>query len=444
MKAGACELDITPAPGGEVPGQWLRRIASHARDQLAVSALAVESQGRRAALVSCDVLSLKNRIIAELRARLSSLVEPQYLLLAATHAHTGPPVCDALGSRSDDRCIQALTAAIEQAVATAFARLEPARLAWATGPAPDFAFPRRWRMADGAVQMHPRKNDPNLVEPEGEADDTLTTLRISRPDGSTIALCINFACHATFVGGAQFYSADYPGVVRRAAQKTLGGDVAILYFNGPCGDIGNDDVTDRSQSRYGEEPMERIGAQLAARALGCAAGAQPSATSDPTIAAARDVIRAAVREVPQADLRKAEQWAVGRSLDEAPQTVDEIKLRELLIVEAERRAHPYLDIEISGLRLGDGALVALPGEIFAAIGRDIRAESPFPNIALVELANGCYGYVPTAAAFAGGGYETWLCRSSRLAPDTAAQMVAAGRRVLACLAEQCGRAKAKR
>jgi hypothetical protein len=456
MKAAACQIDITPAPGGEVPGQWLRRIAGHVRDPLLVSALAVESQGRRAALVSCDVLSLKNRIIADVRGRLSSVVDPEYLLLAATHTHTGPPVCDGLGSRSDETCIQAVASAIEQAVAAAFDRLEPARLEWATGSAPGLAFPRRWRMADGTVQMHPRKDDPNLVAPEGAADDTLTVLRISRADGSTIALCINFACHAIFVGGGQFYSADYPGVVRRAAQQALGKDAAVLFLNGPCGDVGPDDITNRSESRYGEEPMERIGAQLGARALeiaglgcgtaalGCASAAEPAAATEPIIAAARDVIQPAVREVPEADLRQAQQWAVGRSLDEVPQTVDEIKLRELLLVEAERRAHPHLDLEIGGLRLGDGALVALPGEIFAAIGRDIRAGSPFRHTALVELANGSYGYVPTAEAFAGGGYETWLCRSSRLAPDTAAQIVGAGRRVLACLARQCGGRRAKR
>jgi len=432
MKAGSCELDITPAVGGEVPGDWLRRITGHVRDPLTVSALALESQGRRAALVSCDILSLKNRIVADLRSRLSAVLNPRYLLLAATHTHTGPPVCNVLGSRSDETCIKTLTCAIEEAVGIAFDRLQDARVGWATGPAPGFAFPRRWRMADGTVQMHPRKDDPNLVEPEGRADDTLTALGISRPDGSPIALAVNFACHATFVGAGEFYSADYPGVVRKAAQQILGEEVATLFLNGPCGDIGNDDVTDRSESRYGEEPMERMGAQLAARA--CELAAQATMMDDPTLASAHEVIRAAVRAVPQEDLRAAERWAEGRSLVEVPSTQPEIVFRESLLVEAERRQCPSYDLEIAGLRIGDGTLLALPGEIFSAIGAEIRAGSPFVHTALVELANGCYGYVPAAEAFAGGGYETWLCRSSRLAPATGAQIVRAGRRVLARLA----------
>jgi neutral ceramidase len=432
MQAGACEVDITPAIGGEVPGQWLRRIATRVRDALTVSALALESDGRRAAVVSCDVLSLKNRIVDDLRARLAALVGPGYLLLAATHTHTGPPVCDALGSSSDEACIQAVADSIERAVSTAFERLEPAGIGWATEAAAGFAFPRRWRMADGTVQMHPRKDDPNLVEPESEADDTLTVLRVTRADGSPLAMCVNFGCHATFVGGECFYSADYAGVVRRSAQKTLGRNVPVLYFNGPCGDVCQDDITDRNESRYGEEVLERVGAQLAKRALEIAEAANVS--DDAPIASARDVVQATVRAVPEKDLQAAQAWGVGRSIAEVPQTVDEIKLRELLIVEAERCERPVVEVEVGGLRIGDGALVGLPGEIFSAIGRDIRAGSPFAHTAIAELANGCYGYVPLAESFEGGGYETWLCRSSRLAPETAGQIVDAGRRVLGRLA----------
>jgi neutral ceramidase len=440
MKAGACELDITPAVGSEIPGQWLRRTATHVRDALKVNALAFESQGTPAALVSCDALSLKNRVVADLRRRLSSLVNPECLLLAATHTHTGPPICDVLGSTSDETTIAALVDAIEQAVRTAFDRFDTARVGWATTPAPGFAFPRRWRMADGTAQMHPRKDDPNLVEPESDADDTLTVMSVCRPDGSPIALAVNFACHATFVGGERYYCADYPGVVRRSAQQALGEDAVVLYLNGPCGDVCQDDVADLNESRFGEEPMERIGAQLAARAVSlatqaCSAGALGPA-KHPIIRGATELIPIAVRAVPDADLRRAEEWAVGRSLDEVPQNVDEIKMRELLIVEQERRDRPILDIEAGGLRVGDGALVALPGEIFASIGRDIRADSPFRHTAIVELANGCYGYVPIADAFPRGGYETWLCRSSRLMPEAAGQMVEAGRRVLARLAAE--------
>ncbi|HUT75364.1 MAG TPA: hypothetical protein VM221_11105 [Armatimonadota bacterium] len=431
MKAGACELDITLAVGGEVPGQWLRRTAEYVRDPLTVSALALESQGQRAAFVSCDVLSLKNRVVADLRRRLSPVLDPRYLLLAATHTHAGPPVCDVLGSTADAACIESLAHAVEDAVRTAFSRLRDARLGWAAAPAPGFAFPRRWRMADGSVLMHPPKDAPDLVEPESQPDDTLTVLRVERADGSALALCVNFACHAVFVGGAQFYCADYPGVVRRTAKSATGAE-ATLFLNGPCGDVGPDDVSNRDQTRYGEEPMERVGARLAERALELAA--QAALIDDPPLAAASEVIRAQVRVVPEEDLYAAEEWAAGRSLNEIPQTQREIVFRELLLVEAERRGHPSYDLEIAGLRVGDGALLALPGEIFSAIGAEIRAGSPFAHTALVELANGCYGYVPTAEAFAGGGYETWLCRSSRLAPTTDAQMISAGRRVLAHLA----------
>jgi len=431
MRAGVSEVEITPALGGEIPGQWLRRSAVGVHDQLTVNVLVLESGGRRAAIVSCDVLSLKNRLVASLRQRLSSLLDPRYLLLAATHTHTGPPVCDALGSRSDASCLQAFEAAIERAVGTAVAGLEAARLGWATSQAPGLAFPRRWRLADGSVQMHPRKDDPHLVAPEGVADDTLTVLQVTGASGRPLALCVNFACHPIFFGGEQSYCADYPGVVRGEAKAALGGKAVVLFLNGPCGDVGPDNVADQGESRYGEAAMERMGGQLAARAIELSARAE--AADEVTIQAATSSIRAKVRAVPRDDLHTAALWARGRCLDQAPATAREVALRELLLVEAEREREPSLKLEVAGLRIGDGALLALPGEIFAAIGREIRTASPFAHTALVELANGCYGYVPTAPAFAGGGYETWLCRSSRLSPETGAKLVRAGQRVLARL-----------
>ena len=431
MRAGACQLDITPPVGGEVPGQWLRRIATRVRDPLAVSALALESGGRLACLVSCDVLSLKNRIVAELRGRLGDVLDPAYLLLAATHTHTGPPVCDALGSQSSEDAVRALTDAIEQAVRTACHRLQPARLGWASGHAPGLAFPRRWRMADGSVRMHPPKDSPDLVAPEDEADDTLCVLQVSGADGTPLALGINFACHPICVGSGDFYSADYPGAVRRAVQEKLG-PAAVLYLNGPCGDIGPDDIGDRTRSRYGEQALEEMGTALAERARELAATIRGE--GDLPLRAATERITVPLRAVPPEALQEAQAWAQGRDLAEVPQTQREIIWRELLLVAEERQRQPALEIEIGGLAIGPGALVALPGEIFTAIGRQIRAASPFAHTALVELANGSYGYVPTAQAFAGGGYETWLCRSSRLAPTAAADLVAAGRRVLGQLA----------
>jgi hypothetical protein len=73
-------------------------------------------------------------------------------------------------------------------------------------------------------------------------------------------------------------------------------------------------------------------------------------------------------------------------------------------------------LEIQALRLGPAALLGIPAEVFAQIGLDVEGGSPFPLTAVVELANGWEGYLPTREAFAEGGYETLLARSRRSRP----------------------------
>jgi len=66
------------------------------------------------------------------------------------------------------------------------------------------------------------------------------------------------------------------------------------------------------------------------------------------------------------------------------------------------------------LRMGELAITAIPCEVFAEIGLEIKAESPFAQTFTISLANGYYGYLPTERHHSLGGYETWRARSSFL------------------------------
>ena len=64
-----------------------------------------------------------------------------------------------------------------------------------------------------------------------------------------------------------------------------------------------------------------------------------------------------------------------------------------------------VDLDLHGIRIGPFAVVGFPGEPFASIGVAVRDGSPFPVTLMTGYANGWSGYVPTADAFAVGGYE---------------------------------------
>jgi len=92
------------------------------------------------------------------------------------------------------------------------------------------------------------------------------------------------------------------------------------------------------------------------------------------------------------------------------------------------------ELEIQALRIGPALLVGIPNEVFTELGQLIQAHSPGADTLIVELANGYEGYLPTARAFAEGGYEMRLARSSKLAPGTGEAVVAKATELLEGLA----------
>jgi hypothetical protein len=80
-------------------------------------------------------------------------------------------------------------------------------------------------------------------------------------------------------------------------------------------------------------------------------------------------------------------------------------VRAIKILKLQRMKTDSLDVEIQAFRIGDAALVALPGEVFVELGLLIKEYSPFKSTMVVELANDSIHYVPTVKAFSEGSYE---------------------------------------
>jgi hypothetical protein len=80
---------------------------------------------------------------------------------------------------------------------------------------------------------------------------------------------------------------------------------------------------------------------------------------------------------------------------------------EDLLKSWKRPADPTpLQVEIQALRIGELALIAMPGEPFAEIGAAVRAKSPFPFTMFCGYSNGKGGdYLPIASEYKHGGYE---------------------------------------
>jgi hypothetical protein len=90
---------------------------------------------------------------------------------------------------------------------------------------------------------------------------------------------------------------------------------------------------------------------------------------------------------------------------------------------------------VQTIGIGDEVgIVFLPGEVFVELGLAVKRASPFRTTLVVELCN-CVEtlYVPTRAAFAGGGYEV---ANSALEPGSGEVLVEAALRLLKDVARE--------
>jgi hypothetical protein len=73
--------------------------------------------------------------------------------------------------------------------------------------------------------------------PSGPKDEDATIILLRKTDGGTpLAVLWHYACHPTAVVPTDVVSADYPGAVRATLRRRFG-DIACVFAQGFCGDI---------------------------------------------------------------------------------------------------------------------------------------------------------------------------------------------------------------
>ena len=380
VAAGVAVEDITPPAGVAMAGFAARtEPALGTHDPLTARALVVGDT----ALVVADVIGIEAAMAQRIRA--ASGLDPDRVIVAATHTHGGPssmagrilvPTDPATLARIEAGCIAALhRAAADRA---------PARLS--AGAARDPGIARNRRHTDGPV------------------DRTIPVLRLDRPDGSPLAVVTSWACHPVVLDATnRLWTGDWPHFLRRGIEAALPGAVAIS-LTGTCGDVNIGHSAQASVSlatdpRRTFAEAERIGVAIAAEVL--------RATLDPVadagVAAAARTCDLPLRPAdPAAAAHLAAGWAAEAPSDPAR--------RALLAVWSDwarhiapRRADP-VPACVTALRWGDAAILGLPGEIFASQGLALRAHWP-GLLAPVTFAEDNPGYICPSPEFPHGGYE---------------------------------------
>jgi hypothetical protein len=409
-----------------MPGGFTKRKGKAARDKLLAVACVLYDGKTAVTLVGIDALFITRPtvLVARRLIQKATKVPAANVLIGASHTHTGGPMADCLGSDADPTYLDKVARAISGAVQSGWNALHAAEVGIGTGSEGRISFNRRFLMRDGREITHPGKpgspHHADIVGPAGPIDPDVGVLAARNPKGQVTGVVVNFACHSTVVGGDRF-SPDYAGYLRKHLKAHYGAATPVVFLLGACGDITQVDNQSRAVE-FGDKHADMMGMKLAAETVRTI-DRMTWLKEAPTAAATENVLLP-LRPEPDPN-RERPAFGLGSGA-----FVDRVYESERKKVAEERKKNPRLACEVQALRVGPLGIVANGAEYFCEYGLRIKKASRLTPTWVVSLANEWIGYVPTAQAFVGGGYEPRTARSSKMSPDTGQRLVEIGLKAL--------------
>ncbi|MBE6958156.1 MAG: hypothetical protein E7447_03260 [Ruminococcaceae bacterium] len=439
---GYAELNINPPLGIFVHGYYIERFAEGFLDDLMASCMALRCSDKTILLIAVDNCLIKTSVADSYRTKIAQTtgVEENCIFICASHTHTGPEVSD-LPTMAENilEYTQFLGRRLSDVAALALADLQPAKMGFAQGWAPErVAYIRRYKMKDGTTMTCPLIDDPNIDHPIGTLDQRVNVLRFDRESGNSIVL-VNYGLHADTING-NLISADWPGAMRSTLEKALDG-TKCMFFPGAEGDVGSTNVHPKpgdmndTEISFDNEMKSPGMARFVGRAL---AGTvlqvydKVAYVDVESIDCLRQTLKLPTNMPTAEQLPLAHEYK--KLHEEGRDDLIPYEAMELTTVVAEalrmcdlEHGPEFIDLTLTGVRLGNIALVGIPGEPFTDIGVGIKDTEGWDLILPCALTNGSQGYFPMQSAFDEGGYEA---RTSRYKAGVAERIIQGGKELL--------------
>lgn len=440
LQAGAATSNITPEIGSDIVGGFVPAPSNDVHDELHARCLVLGDGQSLLALVVCDLLGLHRSLCNEAKRLVEEAtgIPPSHVLISATHTHSA---ASALGERvrgfhSDQPLTdyqKFIARRISDGVRRAVATLRPAMIGFGSVEAPEHVFNRRWFMKEGTVppnpfgtvdrvKMNPPAGSPNLLEPAGPTDPTVSFIAVREPGGSLISVFSAYSLH--YVGGVApgHISADYYGVYCETLKRLVSSPEAdppfvALMANGTSGDVNN--INFRTPRKSGPPYAQiRFVAEDVAKKVHAALATIEWRSEAPLAARLRELpIQWRTVDTPLLTwARETEQKTLQAGDKTSLPAVYAGRVQRLAQASSETKAPAQV------LRIGDILIGTSPCETFAETGLEFKKRSPFKQSFMVELANGYLGYLPTPRHFELGGYETWPGTNS-LEPQASVKLI---------------------
>lgn len=412
IEAGAAKHEITPPVGYRLSGYSGRTQGSiGVHDSLYAKALVLKAGEVTVGIISCDIISIPGKSVEEARRLIEkdTNVAGSNVMMHGTHTHTGPNSED-MGE--EWRVI--LGRKIAGTFLEAWRGLRPAKIGLATG-----------ECFIGVNRRNPSSPvGPHYLYswPDGPFEPLVNILRLDNIKGGTICTVVNYGCHGVTLGPHELMiSRDFSGYAVDLIERARPGSIC-MFLNAPCGNVNPrwsweipqpKDVVPRFnwaglKPRWGELSAEDRFRE--AERLGNILGGESLKTLE-RIIDFRDVVEidAKTKKIILPTKKDLPEWYRKH-----------LEVGEMGITERE--------FELQVLKIGEVAVLGLPGEVFLELGMEIRRKSPFERPLIAELCNQeSEGYILTPQACDEGGYEP---TASILRADAGGKLVTESVRLL--------------
>lgn len=391
-KAGLARVKITPEENMWMAGYAFRDHPSEGTltDLWAKALLLEDAKGKRAVMISVDLVAIRQVISEPVRNRIEKQfgLDRSQILINASHTHSGPetrsaPYIFTLEKKEldkIDRYAKKLEDQLVNLVGEALKNLKPASISSENG--------------QSRFQVNRRNNDESKLalqtELKGPNDFAVPVIKVTNNNGKIIAIAFGYACHNTVLNTYD-WSSDYAGYAQLELEKRYPGATA-LFFQGAGAD---------------QNPLPRRTVALAQQY-----GETLAASVDRVLKEKMKPLSATLSlSYSEIDLKFEKPSPTSSELkaimSDASDTPDYLKANaKVLLYQLEKgeklmNSYPY---PVQVWKLGEQAIVTLGGEVLVGYANELK-KIYGQEIFVFGYSNDVMAYIPTSTVWKEGGYE---------------------------------------
>ena len=307
-----------------------------------------------------------------------------FIFLCATHTHGITPYLPGFYKESSKneqksrRWYGDIKRVLLDTVRKAMKAMVPAKIGYGTGAS-------YFNICRDGIYGNLSKMGFNFDRP---SDHTIRIVRFDDLEGRTIALIVNYACHAVVMNGSLRkglttpITSDYPGRTCKKLEDQMGSAV-VLWCSGAAGDQNPWIMSQcalNENGRYRNKNIGKVGEWI---------------------------LEYLSREHAR-DILKGNHGIVCNMMD-----ADIVCREKTVPVAAKNRGEKDIPYRLRLFQIGDIAFEGISAEIVTSVGKAVRESSPLEKTILVSHANGYHGYVADEWEFEHNAFEAGSCLSQK-------------------------------